>query len=114
MVRYSRSTRSILGLVAALQLAAPGAAAWADALLDAQGRDAPVHIESHSTPACAHVHPADCGLCHFLGAPVTVASVRRLSAAPASRRALSRLRLAAAPCAPWRYALRPRAPPALS
>jgi hypothetical protein len=57
-----------LGLLtlASLQLLITGAAAWADARLDAGGPKGPVHVESHSTQACAPVHPADCILHRFL------------------------------------------------
>ena len=70
MLRHSPTVRACLLLAALLQLTLPGAAAWADALLD--GVAGPVHIESHSTDACARIHPADCAFHRFLSAPITV------------------------------------------
>jgi hypothetical protein len=69
-----RTPLARLGLLtlAALQLLVSGAAAWADARLDAGGPKGPVHVESHSTQACAPVHPADCILHRFLSAPAGV------------------------------------------
>lgn len=73
--------RAVLLAVALLQLALPGAAAWADARLDSAPRTGPVHLESHATQACVPVHPPDCVLHRFLstagcaGQPTTV-SVR--------------------------------------
>jgi len=63
-----RSPLARLGLLtlATLQLLVTGAAAWADARLDAGGPKGPVHVESHSTQACVPVHPADCILHRFL------------------------------------------------
>jgi hypothetical protein len=51
-----------------LQCSVPAAAAWADARIGEQS--GPVHIESHSTSACARVHPADCAFHRFLMAPL--------------------------------------------
>jgi len=65
----SLKSRVSLCLLAALQLLLPGAAAWADARLDSAAAG-PAHIESHSTPGCARVHPADCAFHRFLSAPV--------------------------------------------
>ncbi len=58
-------------IIAVLQLVLPGAAALADAQLDAAGAHAKAHIESHTTSACARIHAPDCALCQFLTAPVT-------------------------------------------
>ena len=70
MKRLRASAGRVLRLLAALlQLVLPGAAAWADARLDAAGTRAAAHIESHSTATCVRVHPADCALCRFLGTP---------------------------------------------
>src|SRR5260370_34887147 len=77
MLERSLKTRSVLALAAALQFAVPAAASWADARLESEGRVAPVHVESHSTSSCAHVHPPDCGLCHFLGTPLSLTQPRR-------------------------------------
>ena len=62
-------SRASLALLAVLQLSLPGAAAWADARLDGAA-SGPAHIESHSTPSCARIHPADCALHRFLSAPL--------------------------------------------
>ena len=70
MTRRSRSVRALWLLAALLQLALPGAAAWADARLDAAGAHAVAHLESHTTDARARVHAPDCALCHFLTAPL--------------------------------------------
>lgn len=56
-------------LAGLVQLALPGAAAWADARLDAAGEHAVAHVESHSTRSCARIHAPDCAVCHFLTAP---------------------------------------------
>ena len=72
---------------AALQLALPGAAALADATLDIAGAHERAHVESHSTAACARVHPADCALCRFLTTALaagTAAAVPTSDAAPRS------------------------------
>lgn len=68
--RRPRGVRVVWLLGAALQLALPGAAAWADARLDAAGTHATAHFESHTTKSCARIHAPDCALCHFLTAPV--------------------------------------------
>jgi len=65
----SLKSRATLCLLAALQLSLPGAAAWADARLDSAAAG-PAHIESHSTAACARIHPADCAFHRFLSAPL--------------------------------------------
>ena len=70
MRSLSLKSRLSLSLLAALQLSLPGAAAWADARLDS-GAAGPAHIESHSTAACARIHPADCAFHRFLSAPLT-------------------------------------------
>ena len=61
--------RVSLLVIALLQLTLPGAAAWADARLDAAATQGPIHLESHSTQACAPVHPPDCVLHRFLSTP---------------------------------------------
>jgi len=112
--RPSRVARSAWLLAAALQLALPGAAALADARLDAAWAHATAHVESHTTTSCARLHPPDCAVCHFLTAPA-------LTGRPAA------LRLGVADGAPPRLAgpadlphplarphPQPRAPPALS
>ncbi len=62
----SRLVRFTWLAFAALQIVLPGAAALADATLDIAGVHERAHIESHSTAACARVHPSDCALCRFL------------------------------------------------
>ena len=69
MQRRAPIVRLCLVTLAALQLLITGAAAWADARLDAAGPKGPVHVESHSTQACAPIHPADCVLHRFLSTP---------------------------------------------
>jgi hypothetical protein len=66
----SPAVRTVRHLLAALQLLLPGAAAWADARLDAAGAHATAHVESHSTDSCARIHASDCALCHFLTTPL--------------------------------------------
>jgi hypothetical protein len=60
MTRRTPLARLGLLTLATLQLLITGAAAWADARLDAGGPKGPIHVESHATSACAPVHPADC------------------------------------------------------
>ena len=67
--RRSPALRVAWLLGAVLQLALPGAAAWADARLDAAGTHATAHFESHTTTSCARIHAPDCALCHFLTVP---------------------------------------------
>jgi hypothetical protein len=78
MNRRTPLARFGLLTLAALQLLITGAAAWADARLDAGGPKGPIHLEAHSTQACAQVHPADCILHRFLSTPSGV--VRPISA----------------------------------
>ncbi|NUQ21023.1 MAG: hypothetical protein HOQ09_08690, partial [Gemmatimonadaceae bacterium] len=63
---------------AVLQLLLPGAVSMADARLEAASIAAhPVaHVESHSTPACARVHPEDCALCRVISGGATLAGAR--------------------------------------
>jgi len=100
--------------MAVLQLGLSGAAALADAQLDAAGAHAKAHIESHTTSACARIHAPDCALCQFLTAPVTPGRPNPFRFARAADRAFD----LAAPAAPPRSFARlhppPRAPPALS
>jgi len=68
MQKRSMWVRAPLLLLALVQFSVPAAAAWADARIgEASG---PAHIESHSTAACARVHPADCAFHRFLSAPL--------------------------------------------
>jgi len=114
MTRRPIAVRGLWLVATALQVVLPGAAAWADARLDAAGAHATAHIESHSTGSCARVHPPDCALCHFLTAPLGPGRPTTLRLAGTSARV-------APPAEPARL-LRtlarlqppPRAPPALS
>jgi len=68
MPKRSLWVRTPLLLLSLLQFSLPAVAAWADARIgEASG---PAHIESHSTAACARVHPADCAFHRFLSAPL--------------------------------------------
>jgi hypothetical protein len=86
MTRRAPLARLGLLTLAVLQLLVTGAAAWADARLDAGGPKGPVHVESHSTSACAPIHPADCILHRFLSTPGgivrPIAAAVRLSVGP--------------------------------
>jgi hypothetical protein len=113
-MRHSLRSRSTLFLVTSLQLVVPGAAAWADAELEARGSVAPVHIESHSTSSCARVHPADCGLCRFLSSPLSKQVPRRTKLALVIQRVSGRPERVAPPRLRRRAQPQPRAPPALS
>jgi hypothetical protein len=53
-------------LTLALQITMPGAAAVADARLEAASERATPHFESHATTACAVLHADNCALCQFL------------------------------------------------
>src|SRR5436189_4661567 len=70
--------RMPLFLLTLLQLRVSVAVAWADAQVGEPS--GPAHIESHSTSACARVHPSDCAFHRFLSAPLarTPATVIRL------------------------------------
>ena len=112
--RRPRGVRVVWLLGAALQLALPGAAAWADARLDAAGTHATAHFESHTTTSCARIHAPDCALCHFLTAPVLTGRATPLRLEVAARRTPR-------PVDPTRGASplarphpQPRAPPTLS
>jgi len=95
----SRFVRSTWLAFAALQLVLPGAAALADATLDMAGAHERAHVESHSTTACARVHPADCALCRFLTTALaagTATTVPTSDAAPRSTPLVSLRRPASA------------------
>ncbi|MEP7001525.1 MAG: hypothetical protein ABI969_13655 [bacterium] len=76
---------------ALLQLALPAFATVADARAEAESRGASAHVESHGTPGCPRVHPADCVVCRVLAsgaapsnAPaIHVAIARAIEAEPA-------------------------------
>ncbi|MEO8620881.1 MAG: hypothetical protein ABI625_07440 [bacterium] len=93
MSALSRTNRFRLGwfLAALLQLVLPAFATVADARAEAESRGASAHVESHGTPRCARVHPADCVVCRVLAggaapssAPaIPVAIARAIEAEPA-------------------------------
>src|SRR5260370_12553880 len=84
MHRYSRGVRTLSLFRAALRLARPGAAAYADARLDAIAATARPHVESHTTTSCTRIHAPDCALCHYLSAPA--ASKAPMALAPGDNR----------------------------
>jgi hypothetical protein len=114
MRRRSPLVRTSWLVATGLQLALPGAAAWADAHLDVVEAHAVAHVESHTTKSCARIHPPDCALCHLLTAPALMGRTMLL------RLDVADARIAGAPehTAPPRLTARPhpqpRAPPALS
>src|SRR5437879_9445085 len=101
-------------LAALLQLGLPGAAAWADARLDAAGAHATAHFESHTSSSCARIHAPDCALCHFLTAPGITVRPTALRLDVAHDRRLRPADLAALPLPLARPHPQPRAPPPLS
>ncbi len=101
-------------LTALLQLSLPAAAAWADARLDVAGAHATAHVESHTTSACARIHPPDCALCHFLSAPFTVSHAAALRLATSDARAARPIQPVPPRGAVPGFFPPPRAPPALS
>jgi len=112
--RRAPGVRVVWLLGAALQLALPGATAWADARLDAAGAHATAHIESHTAKSCARIHAPDCALCHYLSAPVASRSPSRapVDAAPERSRVIAEpVAIAGGRSRPHPQ---PRAPPTLS
>src|SRR5689334_21353428 len=114
MRRRSPAVRAAWLLATALQLLLPGAAAWADARLDAEGTHATAHIESHSSKSCARIHAPDCALCHFLSAPAVTARTVALRFNVADNRALLGTGPNTRPRPLARPHPQPRAPPVLS
>src|SRR6266550_413323 len=115
MLRHSRSARALWLACALMQLALPGAAAWADALVDGDSvGPATSHFESHTTGSCPRLHPLDCALCHFLTAPRSTAQRVSFTLGLAS----ARIRPPAVPVVGRRAGRlahpQPRAPPVLS
>ena len=101
-------------LTALLQLSLPAAAAWADARPDVAGAHATAHVESHTTSACARIHPPDCALCHFLSAPFTGGHTAALRLATSDARATRPIQPVPPRGAVPHFFPSPRAPPALS
>ena len=114
MRRRSPAVRASWLLATALQLLLPGAAAWADARLDAAGAHATAHIESHTAKSCARIHAPDCALCHFLTAPALTGRAILLRLDVAAREAPRPVDPAGTAHALARPHPQPRAPPALS
>src|SRR5213079_109742 len=112
--RRPPGARRVWLLGALLQLALPGAAAWADARLDAAGAHATAHIESHTTKSCARIHALDCAICHFLTAPAVTGRVTAIRPEVADRQAPHPADRAGLPHPLARPHPQPRAPPALS
>jgi len=112
--RRARGARAVWLLGALLQLALPGAAAWADARLDAAGTHATAHFESHTTKSCARIHAPDCALCHYLTAPALTGRAMPLRLAAAPRRAPRPVELTGTAHPLARPHPQPRAPPTLS
>jgi len=114
MPKRSLAVRAGWLLAATLQLALPGAAAWADARLDVAESHAVAHIESHTTNSCARIHAPDCALCHFLTAPAVASQATTLPVAGKAERLWQRADPAALPLHQSRPHPQPRAPPELS
>lgn len=114
VTRRSPGTRLFWLLGTLLQLGSPGAAALADARLDAAGAAAQPHVESHTTKSCARIHAPDCALCHFLTAPAVTSRASRLRLALADARPRQQADPAELPHPLARLHPQPRAPPALS
>src|SRR5947208_1017736 len=115
MLRDSKSARALWLACALMQLALPGAAAWADALLDATPvGPATTHFESNTTSSCPRLHPPDCALCQFLTAARSTAQRISFELGVAS----ARIRPPVAPVLGRRAGClahpQPRAPPVLS
>jgi len=114
MARRPPGVRALWLAAAVLQLALPGAAAWADARLDMAEAHAVAHIESHTTNSCARIHAPDCALCHFLTAPAVATRATTLPGAGKAERLSQRADPAAFPHRQSRPHPQPRAPPELS
>ncbi len=114
VTRRPLRARALWLLGTLLQLLLPGAAAWADARLDAASAHATAHIESHTSKSCARIHAPDCALCHFLTAPALRGRAMLLRLDVAAREAPHPVGPAGAAHALARPHPNPRAPPALS
>lgn len=112
--RCAPLARFLTLLVAVSQLAAPSLASIADAALERESERSPraaAHVESHGSPQCPRLHPADCALCQFLTAPAS--ATRPALTVPTSDAALAvcpEARLGARTGSRFVLAL-PRAPP---
>ena len=114
VIRRPLGARALWLLGTLLQLLLPGAAAWADARLDAAGAHATAHIESHTAKSCARIHAPDCALCHFLSAPAATARTVALRLNVADNRPLLGTGPTTQPRPLARPHPQPRAPPVLS
>jgi len=114
VTRRPLGARALWLLGTLLQLLLPGAAAWADARLDAAGTHATAHIESHTSKSCARIHAPDCALCHFLTAPALRGRAMLLRLDVAAGQAPHPVDRAGTAHALARPHPNPRAPPALS
>jgi len=114
VTRRPLRARALWLLGTLLQLLLPGAAAWADARLDAAGAHATAHIESHTSKSCARIHAPDCALCHFLTAPALTGRATPLRLDVADRLAPRPVDPAGTARALARPHPQPRAPPTLS
>lgn len=120
-MRMARTSESRLGrsfwlLLALLQLALPGATAWADARLQADSRssDASSLVESATDKSGPRSHDVDCVFCRYLAqsfspaSPATVLTARAAATAAPPAVAVSELEAAE------NELPRARAPPPLS
>ena|SRR5689334_16701014 len=114
MRRRSPAVRASWLLATALQLLLPGAAAWADARLDAAGAHATAHIESHTAKSCARIHAPDCAVCHFLTAPAVSGRAIVIRLEVTARQVSLPIASAGTAHALARPHPQPRAPPSLS
>jgi hypothetical protein len=112
--QHPSGVRACWLLIAALQLLLPGAAAVADARLDAAGAHATAHVESHTSKSCARIHAPDCALCHFLSAPSLIGQATLLRLDVAARHAPRPADPAGTAHPLARTHPQPRAPPLLS
>ena len=118
MIRRPKVVRVLYLLFAAVQLALPSVASWAEAAIQSESAvrgPAVAHVEGRSDSTCPRIHPADCALCQAAcgsfvrhTAPQLVAA-ERATAAPTPDRARAH-----APTDGGSWDARPRAPPALS
>lgn len=66
-------SRALVLLWAALQLALPGVAAFAEGFASRTSVHATAHVESSTERDCIRVHETDCVFCQFLSASATPA-----------------------------------------